>query len=449
MPSIPVQNPMLPAPAQGMPQQPGLMGAMGMPPPVTAQAVQRMPEKGSSPGTRLRHSLADALMAMGAIGLGQDPFRVMMAMQDRRDKAHQYQAEQERQAKIDARSDEEFGLRKKRYEFELSEAERRRGLEERRLNAMGDVAEGLFGPSTPVGSPVPLATNPFRTMTNPGMAGMMSPGAVQGRGLAAAMSPNGTAPAAPQQGIGGILAQGNPYAQMREAIDPSERVLLELAQRSGDPDLFFQNLASAVAAPDAPKIQGGMQWTREGGWEVIPGYAEQQRSIYAGMRSPQESWGQPEQMPGVGWVQRDSRGQVRVLNAEDDPRSEITPTMEAANSEIDAARRTLEAMPPEERDRKIRREDPLTLRLVQTATQRKVGVEDPDFDRVYNSAFGVSPPPAAATVQDASGGGGSGARTAPAVKPLPARNKLVAGEVYQTKQGPARYLGNGQFEVIE
>lgn len=185
---------------------------------------------------------------------------------------------------------------------------------------------------------------------------------------------------------------------------------------------------------------------------------EQSQQLAAAAREGRElpeSWGDPYEMSGVGPVQRSSRGQIRDLGGSG--AGQTTPTQQANNAEIDAARTLL-------KNRGMKREDilaatqemtatgrdnpefdPQLTSIVGKATQRKIG-DDPEFEQFYSGINTPAPPPVTQAAQDTA----AADQSRPPAEPLPAdRAKLKVGNVYRTAQGPGIYLGGGRFEVIE
>jgi hypothetical protein len=175
-----------------------------------------------------------------------------------------------------------------------------------------------------------------------------------------------------------------------------------------------------------------------------------------------ETWDAPTNDPNLGWGQRSNRGQWRDLNR-DPAGGQITASQIAQNAEIDAARQILKsqgytqekivAAMQEESQTGMPNPDfnPTLKAIVATAIQAKVG-GDPEFEQFYSGintpAPQAAPPPPGAETQGDQGAPPSTA--AESAMPLPGDvNQLQPGNVYNTAQGPAIYLGNGQFELIE
>jgi hypothetical protein len=221
--------------------------------------------------TRLRRGLGDALMGIGAIGLGQDPFSVMQAQkQGRREEERtqiedqRYAKQEERQGKLDARDDEKWRITKQG--IEQDQAQRAQAQK---------IMLAFAGTPSMFGKEVGETIQNLQAMGS--LQPSMGPGA--GQGIAGAMG------AQPQQGgMAGILQNPN--------ITDSERAgLVQLAQLGVDPEVFMGEVQKAVmSGPDdakAPTTQGGLQYV-DGQWQPIPGYEDMQGRIAARSRAPEK-----------------------------------------------------------------------------------------------------------------------------------------------------------------
>jgi hypothetical protein len=197
--------------------------------------------------TRLRRGLGDALMGIGAIGLGQDPFAVMQAQRQGRREEERTQIEDQRYDQEWGMKKDQFDLTKRKTEIEIKQEEAR---EERRIlnEKKGErLAIGLFPDLAMqvahVNSAIDQAqqTNQQEWAANnygigqPGPIAPMGGGQAriqdvnmgtlpQGQGLAPAM---GGAPQGSQRGLAGAM-QPDPN------LTPQELQVLQGLAQSGD-----------------------------------------------------------------------------------------------------------------------------------------------------------------------------------------------------------------------
>jgi hypothetical protein len=193
------------------------------------------PQQQQQPGQKLRRGLGDALMSLGAIGLGQDPFAVMQQQKQGRAEEEQRRLEQERTAKqderqgrIDARDDEKWALEKDKLE-------RDKVQRAQTLKLMAAFA----------GTPSMFGKEMGETMQNlqamdMARGGMGAPGGA-GPGLSGAMGGG-----QPQQGGLAELMQQYPNLDQTEAAG-----LTSLAQSGATPEAWDAEFQKAVmSGPD-------------------------------------------------------------------------------------------------------------------------------------------------------------------------------------------------------
>lgn len=287
------------------PQQQGMGAVLGAAPtpqqpqqapvPVQAAPTPQQPRQGGG----LRHGIGDALMGLGAIGLGQDPFQVMQAQKQARADAQQRELEGQQLEKENQRADQEWGM--KQEEFGLKQQEAQQKVQQREAaqkimlafagtpsmfgKEVGETMQNLqaLGGATPQPEPLPPMAGGGGTQGyNAGLLSSFAPTSPQisapvvggqpqqplqnavppaPQGLAGAI---GAQPPPQQGGMGGILGN-NPN------ITESERAgLMQLAQM-GDPDVFMSELQkAAMSGPEeaaAPKtaLDGMMVWNPQTG----------------------------------------------------------------------------------------------------------------------------------------------------------------------------------------
>jgi hypothetical protein len=260
--------------------------------------------------TTARRGLGDALMAIGAIGLGQDPFAVMQNQRQGRADAEQQEIENQRAAKQDARDDEVFGLQKERLGMEKAELEEKKaqraqaqkimlafagtpsmfgqqvGETMANLQAMGGLQPSMGGVHPANGRPIinnpdgSISTERSITVTAPQLNGGLPtniPSLWDGQQLseeqsvqralqsgqqfpsfngideavAAAQARSGMLGQTQPQGVGGMLGGAQPQQGMggilsNPNIDKTEAAGLTQLAQMGDVDVFWENLQKAV-----------------------------------------------------------------------------------------------------------------------------------------------------------------------------------------------------------
>lgn len=144
-----------------------------------------------------------------------------------------------------------------------------------------------------------------------------------------------------------------------------------------------------------------------------------------------------EWQPGTGWVEV---GSGPAWNPRGDGYGGPTEPQVANNAEIDQARRMLEGITAEDIKRNVPasatgRENPDYNagldRLISIATQRKVGVSDPEFENVWSRLYGLTSP------------GDQSAELASAIDlpPNATEASLRVGQVYRLADGNYRWDG--------
>jgi hypothetical protein len=172
--------------------------------------------------TRLRRGLGDALMGIGAIGLGQDPFSVMQAQKQGRREEERTQIEDQRYDQEWGMKQEQFGLQKDKLLLEKEQMAENHERQKRAEQQGMVIAAALF---------------PKEAAAVAQTAQMMQGG---GQGLAPAMG----APQPPQQGLGGMMAmpQGLP-----QNITPEEYQVLSTMQN--DPAMLAEKYREFLLSP--------------------------------------------------------------------------------------------------------------------------------------------------------------------------------------------------------
>lgn len=200
--------------------------------------------------TGFQRGIGNALMGLGAIGLGQDPFRVMAVQQQQQFQQDQADVGGQQQERENRRADEEFKMEQEKFKIEQQKA-----AQENERNAGIDKIMLAFA-----GTPAMFGQEVGQTMTNlQAMGGGQQQSPQPQQGLMGA-------PQQQQGGLAGMMANPN--------IDQGERDALGFAARRRDRDAFAKTLTEAIQSPTAESEDARALALAEGKEKIAAKYRE-------------------------------------------------------------------------------------------------------------------------------------------------------------------------------